>query len=218
MRGGQPLRAVTRDGDGFTDAVQALSAAAACAQGTTTWENVFTLRLKECDRISDTRRELETLGLTVSETEDSLSITGAPSLAGDVVVSGHGDHRMIMLLTLLGLRAERPITITGAHHIRKSYPLFFRHLEALGAEFEYLRQTTRRPLNAAALDHGHQLPGQVVNLGGVLALHHHPHQALGAAGAQVDPAPARELHLGGPQRFLDLGIAADGLLVSSRAR
>ncbi|WP_161882680.1 3-phosphoshikimate 1-carboxyvinyltransferase [Deinococcus alpinitundrae] len=143
VRGGEPLRAVTRDGDGFTDAVQALCAAAACAQGTTTWENVFTLRLKECDRISDTRRELEKLGLSVSETESSLSITGTSSLAGDVVVSGHGDHRMIMLLTLLGLRAERSITITGAHHIRKSYPLFFRHLETLGAEFEYLKTDAR---------------------------------------------------------------------------
>ena len=44
---------------------------------------------------------------------------------------------MIMLLTLLGLRADAPIRITGAHHIRKSYPQFFAHLESLGAQFEY---------------------------------------------------------------------------------
>lgn len=138
VRGGQPLHAVTRDGDSFTDAVQALTAAAAFAQGTTTWENVATLRLKECDRISDTRRELERLGLTATETADSLSITGADRIPGDLTADGHGDHRMIMLLTLLGLRAEAPLRITGAHHIRKSYPLFFRHLEALGAHFEYL--------------------------------------------------------------------------------
>ncbi|GAA4018453.1 3-phosphoshikimate 1-carboxyvinyltransferase [Deinococcus rubellus] len=143
VRGGQPLKAVTRDGDGFTDAVQALSAAAACAEGETTWKNVSTLRLKECDRISDTRRELEQLGLSVSETGDSLSITGTPIIAGGITVSGHGDHRMIMLLTVLGLRAERPLRITGAHHIRKSYPLFFRHLEELGAQFEYLPTDTR---------------------------------------------------------------------------
>ena len=138
VRGGRPLHAVTRDGDSFTDAVQALTAAAAFAQGTTTWENVATLRLKECDRISDTRRELERLGLTATETADSLSITGADRIPGDLTADGHGDHRMIMLLTLLGLRAEAPLRITGAHHIRKSYPLFFRHLEALGAHFEYL--------------------------------------------------------------------------------
>ncbi|GAA5446567.1 3-phosphoshikimate 1-carboxyvinyltransferase [Deinococcus depolymerans] len=141
VRGGRPLHAVTRDGDGFTDAVQALTAAAALAGGTTTWENVYTLRLKECDRISDTRRELEALGLTVTETQDSLTVTGTPSLAGGVTADGHGDHRMIMLLTVLGLSAQSPIRITGAHHIRKSYPMFFRHLETLGARFEYPEAT-----------------------------------------------------------------------------
>ncbi|GHG14791.1 3-phosphoshikimate 1-carboxyvinyltransferase [Deinococcus indicus] len=141
VRGGRPLHAVTRDGDGFTDAVQALTAAAALADGTTTWENVYTLRLKECDRISDTRRELEALGLTVTETQDSLTVTGTPSLAGGVTADGHGDHRMIMLLTVLGLSAQAPIRITGAHHIRKSYPMFFRHLESLGARFEYPEAT-----------------------------------------------------------------------------
>ncbi len=136
VRGGRPLRGVTRDGDGFTDAVQALTAAAASAGGTTTWENVATLRLKECDRISDTRHELEKLGLHASETADSLSITGGP-IPGGVTLDGHGDHRMIMMLTLLGLRSERGVTVTGAEHIRKSYPDFFGHLESLGARFEY---------------------------------------------------------------------------------
>ena len=141
VRGGRPLHGVVRDGDGFTDAVQALTGAAALAGGTTTWENVYTLRLKECDRISDTRRELERLGLTVGETQDSLTVTGTPSLAGGVTADGHGDHRMIMLLTILGLSAAAPIRITGAHHIRKSYPLFFQHLEELGARFEYPEAT-----------------------------------------------------------------------------
>ncbi|WP_456830831.1 3-phosphoshikimate 1-carboxyvinyltransferase [Deinococcus sp. UYEF24] len=141
VRGGQPLRAVTRDGDTFTDAVQALTAAAASAEGTTTWENVYTLRLKECDRISDTRRELEKLGLQAGETENSLTVTGGP-VAGGVTADGHGDHRMIMLLTLLGMRAQAPVRISGAHHIRKSYPQFFAHLETLGGQFE-VRANTR---------------------------------------------------------------------------
>lgn len=140
VRGGRPLRAVTRDADGFTDAVQALSAAAASAEGTTHWENVSTLRLKECDRISDTRRELEKLGLHVTETETSFSVTGGP-VAGGVTVDGHGDHRMVMLLTLLGMRAVQPIRVTGAHHIRKSYPQFFAHLESLGGRFEVAANT-----------------------------------------------------------------------------
>lgn len=138
VHGGQPLRAVVCDGDRFTDAVQVLTAAAAFAEGRTTWQNIATLRLKECDRISDTRRELERLGLQASETPSSLSISGQPQLQGGITVNGHGDHRMIMLLTLLGLRCSEPLYITEAQHIRKSYPLFFRHLEQLGARFDYL--------------------------------------------------------------------------------
>lgn len=141
VRGGRPLRAVRRDGDSFTDAVQALTAAAAFARGTTTWENVATLRLKECDRISDTRRELERLGLRTSETADSLSVTGTDRIAGGLSADGHGDHRMVMLLTVLGLRADAPLRLCGAHHIRKSYPGFFGHLEGLGARFDYLEAT-----------------------------------------------------------------------------
>ncbi|GEM47446.1 3-phosphoshikimate 1-carboxyvinyltransferase [Deinococcus cellulosilyticus] len=140
VRGGKPLKAVVTDGDFFTDAVQALSAAAASAEGQTTWENVYTLRLKECDRISDTRAELQKLGLSASETEDSLSITGKETLEGGITVDGHGDHRMIMMLTILGLRAKQPITITGAHHIRKSYPDFFDHMTRLGAKFDFIER------------------------------------------------------------------------------
>jgi len=58
-----------------------------------------------------------------------------------VTVDGHGDHRMIMLLTLLGMRAAAPVRITGAHHIRKSYPQFFAHLQGLGGHFEFLPNT-----------------------------------------------------------------------------
>ena len=141
IRGGRPLRALTRDGDGFTDAVQALTAAAVFAQGETTWENVSTLRIKECDRISDTRRELLRLGVEASETEDSLSVRGAAQLPGGLSADGHGDHRMIMMLSVLGLRAQAPLRITGAHHIRKSYPQFFEHLGALGARIEALPAT-----------------------------------------------------------------------------
>ncbi|MBB6097414.1 3-phosphoshikimate 1-carboxyvinyltransferase [Deinobacterium chartae] len=143
VRGGRPLRALRRDGDRFTDAVQALTAAAASAQGETTWENVATLRLKECDRISDTRTELLRLGLEARETESSLSVIGTDRLEGGITADGHGDHRMIMMLSLLALRAERPITITGAEHIRKSYPDFFGHLRRLGAQVEvHPRQET----------------------------------------------------------------------------
>lgn len=144
VRGGAALQAVVRDGDAFTDAVQVLCAAANAAQGQTTWHNVATLRLKECDRISETRRELLRLGIEATETADSLSIVGQTELVGGIVADGHGDHRMIMLLVLLGLRARRPIVITGAHHLRKSYPDFLADMTRLGAHFEVLPTAKNR--------------------------------------------------------------------------
>jgi 3-phosphoshikimate 1-carboxyvinyltransferase len=140
IRGQKILHSLVRDGDFFTDGVQALSAVAAFAIGNTTWENVYTLRLKECDRITDTKNELLRLGILAGETEDSLSIVGAPQLEGGITTDGHGDHRMIMMLTLLAMRAKNPVIITGAEHIRKSYPDFFAHLEGLGAKFDYLER------------------------------------------------------------------------------
>ena len=47
----------------------------------------------------------------------------------------------LALLSLLGLRASGPVTITGAHHIRKSYPEFFAHLQALGARVDVLARS-----------------------------------------------------------------------------
>jgi 3-phosphoshikimate 1-carboxyvinyltransferase len=40
---------------------------------------------------------------------------------------------VIMLLTIVGLRCRRGLRIRGAQHVAKSYPLFFEHLQRLGA-------------------------------------------------------------------------------------
>jgi 3-phosphoshikimate 1-carboxyvinyltransferase len=136
VRGGRALHGVVEDGDPFTDAVQALCAAAALAEGTTIWHNVATLRLKECDRISDTRAELRKLGVDCDEGEDRLILRGKPAIEGGVCLDSHGDHRMVMMLCALGLAAQRPVVIAEPQHIAKSYPDFFGHLRALGAQLE----------------------------------------------------------------------------------
>lgn len=135
VRGGQELRGVSRDGDPFTDAVQALCAAAARARGQTEWRNIATLRLKECDRIAAVRGELSKLGVRVEEGSDWLRIVGG-SITGGTVHS-HGDHRMVMLLAACGLVARGPVRILEAQHVAKSYPGFVDDLRALGARLEW---------------------------------------------------------------------------------
>lgn len=129
-----PLHGVDFDGDTATDAVLALAAAAALAEGTTRFTNVENLRFKECDRITDFLAALREVGVRGEEKRDELIIHGNPEgYAGGVEVSGRGDHRVIMALTIIGLRCRAPITITGAEHVAKSYPAFFEDLRSLGA-------------------------------------------------------------------------------------
>ena len=138
IRGGRPLHGATFDGDRFTDAVPALTAAATAAQGTTIFENVENLRFKECDRISDYRAELVKVGAVVEEERSKLIIHGGPPLAGGVEVASRIDHRVIMGLTIAALRATQPVLIRDAHHVAKSYPAFFDDLRSLGARIEHI--------------------------------------------------------------------------------
>ncbi len=137
IRGGRPLRGVRFDGDPFTDAVLALTAAAVLAEGETVFYNVENLRYKECDRISDYRAELNKLGARVAEERDKLIVRGRPEgVEGGVTVESRIDHRVIMGLTIVALRAREPVVIRDAHHVAKSYPAFFADLRGLGARVE----------------------------------------------------------------------------------
>ncbi|MBN1902511.1 3-phosphoshikimate 1-carboxyvinyltransferase [Candidatus Sumerlaeota bacterium] len=141
IRGGKALHGVEFDGDRATDAVLAMVGASCLAEGTSRFYNVENLRLKECDRISEPLIELKRLGVRCEERKDEIIIQGDPKgYAGGIEVNGRGDHRVIMLLTILGLRSEKGLTITGAQNIAKSYPDFFRHIEILGARINKIEE------------------------------------------------------------------------------
>ncbi|EHS56789.1 3-phosphoshikimate 1-carboxyvinyltransferase, partial [Paenibacillus sp. Aloe-11] len=42
-------------------------------------------------------------------------------------------------LTVVGLRAQKPLLIKDAHHVAKSYPQYFDHLTTLGASVEWVK-------------------------------------------------------------------------------
>lgn len=141
IRGGRPLTAGRFDGDTFTDAVLALVALSVYAGGQTAYYNIENIRYKECDRITDYRHELLKTGALVDEGQAEMIITGQPDgVAGGCEVDSHVDHRVIMGLTIVGLRSKQPILIRNAHHIAKSYPAFFDHLRSLGARIEEVVQ------------------------------------------------------------------------------
>ncbi|AJY76417.1 3-phosphoshikimate 1-carboxyvinyltransferase [Paenibacillus beijingensis] len=140
VRGNGRLKAVEFDGDAATDAVLAMVAAAVFAEGTSRFYNVENLRYKECDRITDYLNELRKAGANVEERQSEIIVHGRPEgVEGGVEINAHYDHRVIMALTVVGLRAKKPLRILDAHHVAKSYPIYFDHLQALGANVEWVK-------------------------------------------------------------------------------
>ena len=128
------------DGDLFTDAVLPLVGVACFADGENHFYNVENLRFKECDRITQPLRELRKIGVRCSETQSEIRIAGNPDgYEGGIEVEAHNDHRVIMLLTIVGLRCKKGLIINNAHHISKSFPHFFETLAQLGARFKEIK-------------------------------------------------------------------------------
>ena len=68
----------------------------------------------------------------VSAAGEVITVTGATKIRGGVRLSGHGDHRIAMALSVLACCAEEPVIIEGAECINKSWPGFFEALRACG--------------------------------------------------------------------------------------
>lgn len=140
VQGNGRLKALEFDGDTATDAVLAMVGAAVFAEGTSRFYNVENLRYKECDRITDYLTELRKAGANVEERQAEIIVHGRPEgVEGGVEINAHYDHRVIMALTVVGLRSKQPLRIRDAHHVAKSYPQYFDHLKALGADVEWVK-------------------------------------------------------------------------------
>ncbi len=127
------LTGTTVDVGDTPDLLPTIAAVGAIAGGTTRIENCEHVRYKETDRVAAMAAELETLGAVVEEHHDVLIIEGEESTLIGGTVDGYGDHRIIMALTLVGLVADEPVTITGAEHVDVSFPSFFDVMRDLGA-------------------------------------------------------------------------------------
>ncbi len=110
-----------------------LAALAATAEGTTLMRGLKELRVKESDRIALMAQGLQACGVTVEEEPEGLIVTGGP-VAGGVFVETAHDHRIAMSHLVLGLAAERPITVNHPEMIATSFPGFVEMMQGLGAE------------------------------------------------------------------------------------
>lgn len=120
----------TVDASDIPDLVPAISALAAFAEGTTRIINAGRLRYKESNRLKTTANMLRAVGADVDEAEDGLLICGKPYLTGGIVDAAN-DHRIAMAAAVAACGCVNAITVNGADCVNKSYPDFWKALEAL---------------------------------------------------------------------------------------
>jgi 3-phosphoshikimate 1-carboxyvinyltransferase len=121
------------------DEYPVLAACAAFARGTTVMRGIGELRVKESDRIALMAAGLKACGVEVEEEQDGLIVhgRGRPPRGGAEVVTA-GDHRIAMAHLVLGLGAERAVTVDEPAMIATSFPGFVELMGRLGARIEEL--------------------------------------------------------------------------------
>jgi 3-phosphoshikimate 1-carboxyvinyltransferase len=125
-----PQRAPT-----MIDEYPILAVAAAFANGTTVMRGLRELRVKESDRLAATADMLRLNGIDVEISGDDLVVRGRGHVAGGGLVATHMDHRIAMAALVLGLAADKPVTVDDAAFIATSFPGFADLMRALGGDF-----------------------------------------------------------------------------------
>ena len=117
------------------DEYPVLSVVAACATGRTVMRGIKELRVKESDRIDAMARGLEACGVRIEEDEDTLIVhgLGAGNVPGGATCKTHIDHRIAMSFLVLGMAAQKPVSVDDASPIATSFPLFEGLMAGLGA-------------------------------------------------------------------------------------
>ena len=112
-----------------------LAVAAAFADGTTVMRGLAELRVKESDRIALMAAGLAACGAEAEEEPEGLVVHGrGRRLPGGAPVKTAGDHRIAMSHLVLGLAAERAVTVDEPGMIATSFPGFVALMRGLGAE------------------------------------------------------------------------------------
>jgi 3-phosphoshikimate 1-carboxyvinyltransferase len=118
------------------DEYPVLAVAASFAEGETVMNGLEELRVKESDRLAAVARGLEVNGVDCTEGKETLSVRGVPGGkgVGGGTVATHLDHRIAMAFLIMGLAAEKPVTVDDSTMIATSFPEFMGLMTGLGAD------------------------------------------------------------------------------------
>ena len=94
-----------------------------------------TLRIKETDRLTALKKELEKLGANVVVNSNSIRVIPTGELNEDVEVHTYDDHRMALSFATLAVRIS--IVIDQSDVVSKSYPSFWEDLKKAGFSLNF---------------------------------------------------------------------------------
>jgi 3-phosphoshikimate 1-carboxyvinyltransferase len=117
------VRVPAEEAPSLIDEVPLLSVVATQARGTTRFEGVGELRVKESDRLTAIVEALGALGATARSGQDWLEVDGPARLRGSEL-SSLGDHRLAMAWAVAALVADGPVMIERWEAVDVSYPRF----------------------------------------------------------------------------------------------
>jgi 3-phosphoshikimate 1-carboxyvinyltransferase len=130
------LKAVTVPAErapSMIDEYPILAVAAAFAKGRTVMHGLAELRVKESDRLSAIAKGLSDCGVAVAIEGDTLIVEGnGGKVRGGAAVASALDHRIAMSFLMLGMAAEKPVTIDDGATIATSFPGFVALVNGLG--------------------------------------------------------------------------------------
>lgn len=115
------------------DLAPVLFAAAAAKHGAL-FTGTGRLADKESDRVRCMTSELAKFGVRSAITEDTVRIMPGGVKRPTEALEGHGDHRIVMALSMLCVLTGG--TLRGTEAVGKSYPRFFEDLKRLGLRIE----------------------------------------------------------------------------------
>jgi len=115
------------------DEIPVLAVVATQATGTTRFEHVRELRVKESDRLAAIVEGLTALGAQARGGEDWLEVRG-PTPLKSTFLDSLGDHRLGMSWFVAGLVADGPVSIDRFEAVDVSYPGFARDIGGLSSE------------------------------------------------------------------------------------
>lgn len=125
------------DASQIPDLVPVLAVTAAFCHGVTSITGAARLRIKESDRLETVAQGVAALGGKIEQLPDGLIVTGKPKLSGGRA-KGCNDHRIVMAMAVASLKCEKPVEITDAQSVSKSYPGFFEDFISLGGKADVI--------------------------------------------------------------------------------